>query len=245
MTSRKSAILGAALLLSMLTLRCAPAPRLCTYPQSPRDIGPRAPYDGRSSASMLTEIAPAADWVIYQPRCDGPRLTLKLCGQHYHSSIETPQGCPGELPAPGGEAARSGEVPPPGQWVEVHTVYAAVLSDKECDPEHLDCCAVGPFVVRGFSARVTKDDGGGGGGVLPRPPIIPPTGRPLAEWSGSNTGPDDKPGGCKPLSVQWSFRLGCGFTVSQAQLRAFPGGGQGARPPQTGQRLSKDLTLVP
>jgi hypothetical protein len=217
----KATCLVGALLLAAMAARGARPLSVCSPagspPQSPRNVDPNsAPYDGRSSTSVVSEISSQADWIVYKPRPDVRGQRLWRCDQHYHVPIETPQGCP-----------------PQGDWVEVHTVYAAVVSRHDCLDENLTCCLLGPFVVRGFSAKVTS-----GGNV---PPIIPPTGRPLAEWSGSNTGPDQDPNICKPVAAQWSFRLGCGFNVPRNQL---PGKPHGARPLQSGDRVSKDLTLV-
>jgi len=201
----------------------------CSNPQSPRNVAPRpwpGPYNGKSPTSIVSRAALAS--LVYTPRAGGAPQTLRLCGQHYHVPIETPQGC-SSTPA---RASRDGK-PRPGDWVEIHTVYAARLNPGPCNPETLDCCQEGPFVVRAFEARVTA---GGGQGL-----IVPPPGRPLAEWTGSTTG-KSTPGECKP-EAQWSFRLGCGFTVSQAQLAAFDHADP-ARPVQPPNRLSKDLTLV-
>ena len=73
-------------------------------------------------------------------------------------------------------------------------------------------------------------------------PIEPPSGGPLAEWTGSTTGPNETPGQCKP-EAQWSFRLGCGFTLSAGQLSGFDHA-HAARGLQAGYRASQDLTLV-
>lgn len=198
----------------------------CSIPQSPRNIDPKAhpdPYNGRSRTSIVSKATLAS--VVYTPRAGGVPQTLRLCGQHYHSPIENPQGCAAKAAKPSSAGLA------PGDWVEIHTVYAARLAPGPCDPETLDCCAAGPFLVRAFEARVSANGGDG--------PIVPPSGRPLAEWSGSTTGLS-KPGECKP-AAQWSFRLGCGFTVSKAQLAHFAHADP-ARPVQ--DLLSHDLTLV-
>jgi hypothetical protein len=96
--------------------------------------------------------------------------------------------------------------------VELHTVYASQVRQDGCDPETLECCQAGPFLVRAFAARVAAHG--------PDTPILPPPGLPLAEWSGSTTGADKEPEQCKP-AAQWSFRLGCDFTLSEAQLHRF------------------------
>lgn len=219
------------LLVAALTLPAAGQVTRCEIPQSPRNIDPKAvpsPYNKPPSRTSIVErIGPNS--IVYQPRGGGKAQTLYLCSQHYHLPIETPQGCKGAIP-PAGQTE-----PAPGQYVEIHTVYAA---NKErphgCNPEKLECCVLPPLVVRGFAAKVTANGPGG--------PIVPPTGRPLAEWSGSATGADKVPNECK-AAAQWSFRLSCDFTVSQAQLRQFTHADP-ARAVQPADRLSKDLTLV-
>jgi hypothetical protein len=204
----------------------------CSIPQSPRNVDPKAspnPYNGTYSTSIV-ELTKDPDVLVYKPRPGITSQALFRCGQHYHFPIETPQGCKGEMPA----KAEAGEKPKPGQWVEVHTVYAARVRSGGCDPETLDCCETPPFVVRAFSAKVTA-------GGVPEP-IPPPTGRPLAEWSGSTTGAEKEPNECKP-AAEWSFRLSCAFTVSEAQLKLFKHVDP-ARPVQPADRLSRDLTQV-
>jgi hypothetical protein len=166
------------------------------------------------------------DSIEYTPRAGGNPTTLSRCGQHYHLPIEAPQGCKGEI--------TPGKKPQPGNWVEIHTVYASKVGHDKCNPETLECCEAGPFVVRAFAAQVTAKG--------TDEPIVPPPGLPLAEWSGSTTGADKEPEQCKP-AAQWSFRLGCDFTVSEAQLGHFKHADP-ARPVQPAARLSKDLTLV-
>lgn len=212
----------------------------CPVPQSPRDINPKpfpGVYNGTPPSrpeSEVTDIVGAAT-IRYKGQ------TLQRCDQHYHVPVENIQGCRGEktvIPAPKNE-----EVPPEGQWVEVHTVYAAEVSSKpECADglDHaLECCTKPPFVVRGFNAKVAPD----GGNVPSGTAIISPLGRPLAEWSGSNTGPDKVPGECKPIAAQWSNLLNCEITVTQSQLHVYSHP-HGAREVQPENRLSKDLTLV-
>jgi hypothetical protein len=229
MTLRKVFCLAVVLLCSALLASARAAGPTCTN-QSPRLLHPQTlpPYDATSSTSFVVSIGP--DSIVYKPRSGGTTQTLYRCGQHYHYPTETPQGCRGELPPTGEPGTR----PAPGQWVEVHTVYAAKVRHEGCDPETLDCCLEAPFLVRAFGAKVTA---GGTAG-----PILVPTGRPLAEWSGSTTSPDKVPDECKP-AAQWSFRLDCGFTLSEAQLKTFHHVDK-ARGLQTGSRLSKDLTLV-
>lgn len=215
------------LLVLLTSLACAHAPQ-CANPQSPRDIDPRAEppvYDGRSVTSTIELTGP--ETLLYRPRGGGSEQELERCGQHFHYRIENPQGCPGEL-GPGQPK------PVPGQWIEVHTVFAAEVQREGCDPETLGCCKKAPFMVRAFNARVTA---GGEPG-----PIVPPAARPIAQWSGSTTGPEKEPRECKP-AAQWSFQLGCGYTVSEAQLSLFHHSDP-ARPVQSGGRVSRDLTLV-
>jgi hypothetical protein len=219
--------LGAALLIFALSARGNDEGLACSNPQSPRNIDLQAqppPYDGASHTSIVKVLTPES--IEYTPRAGGPPKTLYRCGQHYHLPIEDPQGCQDEItPSP---------EPKPGNRVEVHTVYAAKVRTEGCDPETLGCCEAGPFLVRAFSARVTAKGAD--------EPIVPPAGLPLAEWSGSTTNADKEPGECKP-AAEWSFRLGCDFTLSEAQLHHFKHADP-ARAVQKGPRLSKDLTLV-
>jgi len=212
----------------------------CPIPQSPRNIDPKpfpGVYNGTPPSrpdSWVTGIVGAAT-IQYQGQ------TLYRCDQHYHVPVENTQGCPGEKD---GTLPPKGEVPPPEQWIEVHTVYAATrpVVTPECPyPDKLDhsglgCCQKAPFVVRGFSAKVTS----GGSIVPPGTPIIPPVGRPLAEWTGSNTGDGQE---CKLIKAQWSSLLNCEIKVTQSQLRVYPYAHE-ARDVQPDNRLSKDLTLV-
>lgn len=225
--------ISAALIATALSLPAAAQESQCCTPQSPRVIDRQAtpsPYNGTYSTSIVAEQTDP-NVIAYLARAGVTSQTLSRCGQHYHFPIETPQGCPGEIPATD-EAA---EKPKPGQWVEFHTVYATKVRPSGCDPETLDCCEAGPFVVRAFAAKVTA-------GGMPGP-ILLPTGRPLAEWTGSTTGKEAVPNECKP-EANWSFRLGCDFTVSEAQLSLFRHVDP-ARPLQPADRLSRDLTLVP
>jgi len=203
----------------------------CPSPQSPRNIGVKSrpsPYFLTSNNSTVSEATPES--LVYLPRSGGPGQKLLRCGQHYHYPIENRQGCPRE------SASRPGEASPvkPGDWIEIHTVYAAKVRSGGCDPETLECCEEGPFIVRAFEAQVTRDGRSGA--------IVPPPGRPLAEWSGSTTGREKEPDECKPAAL-WSFRLGCGFRVSEAQVKEFHHHDP-ARLLQPADRLSRDLTLV-
>ncbi len=225
--SIRSMRLGATLLVFALSARGSEDAVTCSIPQSPRKIDLQAhpsPFDGVAHTSVVKVLTP--DSIEYTPRAGGPASTLYRCGQHYHLPIESPQGCTDEItPSP---------EPKAGNRVEVHTVYAFKVRTDGCDRETLGCCEAGPFLVRAFSARVTAKG--------TDEPIVPPAGLPLAEWSGSTTGPDKEPAQCKP-AAQWSFRLGCDFAVSEAQLRHFKHADP-ARPVQEGPRVSKDLTLV-
>jgi hypothetical protein len=221
MTLLKTAVWSAVLLLAVSLPGTAQPQPSCPNPQSPRNLNPSSSslYD-RTSRNSIVQWTPPATSVQYyaRPGCTPQRLVR--CGQHYHAPVENTQGCLGET----------------GQgWVEIHTVFAAELSSNpDCDPVTLDCCKTGPFVVLAYSARVTP------GGVAT--PIVPPGGRPLAEWSGSTTNADNPPGECKP-PAEWSFRLGCGFTVSAKQLESLKHPDP-ARPLQACNRLSRDLTRV-
>jgi hypothetical protein len=228
-TVRASALLRlcAALAISGLATPAVADSPACAIPQSPRSIdrdSRPSPYDATAHTSIVRVLDP--DSIEYSPRAGGPPTTLFRCGQHYHLPIEAPQGCRGEV--------TPGEHPKPGSWVELHTVYASQVRHDGCNPETLECCQTGPFLVRAFAARVTAQG--------PDTPILPPPGLPLAEWSGSTTGADKEPEQCKP-AAQWSFRLGCDFTVSEAQLHHFRHADP-ARPVQPSTRLSHDLTLV-
>ena len=191
----------------------------CSTPQSPRRIDRNAPHMGSTRTSIVEQTDLGT--LVYRGG-----QTLYLCERHYHFPIENPQGC-------AGENQTTSEVEP-GQWVEVHTVYAASVGPVGCTHHDLDCCEAGPFVVRAFAAKVTAE---GLKTVIPEP-----TGRPLAEWSGSTTGPDKVPNECKK-PAEWSFRLSCDFTVSEAQLIRL-GHPHPARRPQPVSRLSRDLRLV-
>jgi hypothetical protein len=229
MDRRRTSVCCSTLLLAAACVSVAPEGAYCPNAQSPRDLDPEARPSLYQLAAETSFVEGAgAESAVYLPRPGGEPRTLHRCGQHYHLPIENPQGCEGEA---GGQEAP----PPPGSRIEVHTVYAANrVPPPGCDPETLECCTEPPFLVRGFSATVTA---GGEAG-----PIVVPAGRPLAEWSGSTTGAEAEPGECKPAAL-WSFRLGCGFTVSEAQVRQFHHADP-ARPVQSGDRVSRDLTLV-
>ncbi len=229
---KRSVLLAAALAAFGMSLAAAEGPT-CPSPQSPRNITRQSrpsPYFLTSNNSIVSDATPES--LVYLPRTGGPGLKLMRCGQHYHYPIENHQGCP-SAPHKGTVSGETGPVKP-GDWIEIHTVYAAKVKNGGCDPETLECCEEGPFLVRAFEAKVTADGHGG--------PIVPPPGLPLAEWTGSTTGREEKPGECKPEAF-WSFRLGCGFQVSEEQLKAFHHYDP-ARPLQPADRLSRDLTLV-
>jgi hypothetical protein len=204
-------------------------PPPCTD-QSPRLL---ENYDAESETST---VAPGADdTLIFTPR-GGTPTTLHRCSQHYHCWIENLQPeCPGQhATAAGGPAEGCPKLPPVDSWVEIHTVYSAEVGGS-CDPETLACCTKEPFVVMGYHAKVTADTTPG--------PVPVQWGPPSAEWTGSNTGPDNPPGECKPIRAQWSFTLGCDLTVSLGQLSLFHHQDQ-ARGLQPPERLSSDLTHV-
>lgn len=240
--------LGAALLLAAMTAPAAiadPCPqRTPPYPpQSPRFVDPDpwpGVYNGtpnvRSDSAFVSQIkGPKGDEILDAGQ------HLYLCDQHYHVPVENPQGPADE------RVILPGVQPQPGQWIEVHTVYAANDDAPSCRRSRgldndLTCCEKQPVVVRGFSAKVTATAGNvQGGGTAP---LIPPVGDPLAEWSGSNTGPDKRDEPCKPTAAQWSFQLNRDLTVGKGQLAVFGSKVHGARGVQTESRLSKDLTLV-
>ncbi len=218
--------------LGLLTLavpiRAVESPAVCSIPQSPRNIDPRAvpsPYNGTSTVSIVK----ANNWnnIIYKPRGGGPEQTLYLCGMHYHDSPENAQGC---------------RFTPD---VEVHYVYASRVKPQGCDFRHLDCCLAGPFVViaEQYKLQAPAKDANSELGDW-RTPHPGSEAMQYAEWSGSTTGPDHHPGECKS-AAQWSFVLFCDGTIDPFTLKFFFGEkGQEARALQSGARVSRDLTLV-
>jgi hypothetical protein len=236
MTVLKAAGWNVVLLLALSIPAAAQQPN-CPNPQSPRDLNPATvplPYDLTSRQSIVDWVPPAKE-VQYRARRDCAPQTLHYCGQHFHAPVENLQGCKGEpkIRLTTDEVAKEVK---PGDLVEIHTVYAAkVRPFADCDPVTLSCCEEGPFLVIAYSATVTA------GGK--EEPIVAPNARPYAEWSGSTTNDDNKPGECKP-PAQWSFRMGCDFTVSEGQLKALQHPDP-ARPLQACNRLSRDLTRVP
>jgi hypothetical protein len=173
--------------------------------------------------------------IVYKPP-GGKPTTLRRCSQHYHCRIENLQPeCDGQEASEIGRPPLCSQ-PMQGSWVEIHTVYAPRVLGQGCDPESLNCCVGEPVVVKAYHARVNP-------GLQSRDvPVL--WDLPAAEWSGSNTGPDDYPGGCKPVAARWSFTLGCNYTVTWGQLKTFhhPEPARGLQPPE---RLSSDLAKVP
>jgi len=213
----------------------------CTN-QSPRDVtylpeSKRAPYNYLSGTALVVPnlSQPWPEAIYYQ------KQTLLRCDQHYHVPVENTQGCPGERSS---GSQKGKETPPVGQWIELHTVYALQVSNDTKCADHLDhdlkCCLAPPFVVVAFSAKVAGDQS-------PVPPVIqppkPPEVKLISEWSGSTTGPDDATK-CKPTPAQWNFAQGCNFTVPRNQLEQLFHEAHPARDVQTGNLVSRDLTLV-
>lgn len=199
----------------------------CDIPQSPRRVWPQ----DQESKTSTVERGPNES-IYYTPRAGGERQQLFLCGQHYHCYVENHQRCL-DVPEPT-RKARCPEHPSPGDWIEVHTVYAAEVASPCDDPEGLTCCLKQPFLVRAYQANVTA------GGVEPLPD---PWNLPLIQWSGSTTGPDRHRNECKP-AAQWSFTPGCELKVSKELLESRFHHPHGVRGLQPENRLSKDLTLV-
>lgn len=253
--------LGVLSLFAALAAGGAPPPptcQACTPCQSPRDV-----RNGQHTSLSIVERVSTDQKQVW---IRGRQAPLVFCGQHYHAPVENVQGCMGEttlISAPPLDG--SGRAPDPGQWIEVHTVYAPDVKPDCQDWQSLDCCVGAPALVRGFSATVLANRPGRpapGRPTTPGQPILIPTPDrgPLAEWFGSNTGPDDKPGECKPVPAWWSFRLtDCArqFLVYQADLDASFAchkqagaksgkcGWQGARELQGGPRVSGTLWRIP
>jgi len=208
----------------------------CRYYQSPRRL---ANWNTVGRPSFVARDA-TDDSVVYTPR-EGNPVTLHRCSQHYHCWTENFQPtCPGQQPSsverPPGRCPLPADQPL-NSWVEIHTVYSWDVRHDNCDPEKLDCCIPGqfPVVVMGYHAKVTAD-------TTPGPvPVL--WGPPSAEWSGSDTGPDNPPGSCKPINAKWSFVLGCNVTVGRGQLGLFHHQDR-ARGIQSPDRLSSDLNRV-
>jgi hypothetical protein len=168
--------------------------------------------------------------------------TLHICDRHYHLPVENLQSCDNGKKIPTSKKVPASKKDPlPGDWIEFHAVYAYQVDTtsegcRTSGPDNnLRCCTAPPFVVRGFSAEVVAEAPVG-------PPVRQPDQGLLVEWIGSNTSPDEPPDTCKYTPAQWSFRLGCGFTVGLNQLEGMKP--HDARPVQPPQHNSPDLTLV-
>lgn len=253
-------VLGSAVLSLLLVAATGGAMEQTCGDQSPRLIDPHAspdPYNAKASASMISfyragrPLPGMPDTLLYKPR-SGAASELHRCGAHYHMPVENVQGCPGEtevigsigIPERGpGNPWTYGKVPPIGQWVEIHVVYAKTVQKPCSDPEGLSCCLAGPIVVMAESAKVWQGEGGSSDLFVPADEHN--FWHRYAQWSGSSTGAESSPGACKATAAQWSFALGCDFKVGQHTLgQVAPKSAQAARPLQGGKRLSKDLTLV-
>jgi hypothetical protein len=200
--------------------------------QSPRKL---EKYEARLEKPSVVRPGEGNTTITYTPP-GGQATTLHRCGQHYHCRIENLQPeCPGQIAKEVGTPPLCGQ-PPDDGWIEIHTVYSPRVRHDGCDPESLNCCLDSPVVVVAYHARVKP------GAVTVPVPVQ--WGPPVAEWSGSNTGPDDFPGACKPVQARWSFTLGCDFKVTWGQLKAFhhPEPARGLQPQE---RLSSDLARFP
>ncbi|HEV7669601.1 MAG TPA: hypothetical protein VGS22_13840 [Thermoanaerobaculia bacterium] len=212
----------------------------CRTVQPCTDQSPRV-LQGWNTVGAPATIARGTtdDTLVYTP-AGGTPTTLHRCGQHYHCQIENLQPtCPGQHATaeggpPGGCPKDSNDLPV-GTWIEVHTVFSSEVAEV-CDTETLNCCKTGPVVVMGYHAKVTAN--------TTTEPIPVDWGLPAAEWSGSNTSPDESPGECKPISAKWRFSLGCDLTVGHGQLGLFrhADAARGLQPPN---RLSSDLNRLP
>ncbi len=200
----------------------------CSIPQSPRNV--RA-FDQESKFSIIVERG-ADGSIVYQPRAGVLRQRLYPCGQHYHCRLENSQGCDRRPEAMGPGSCKA--LPQVGDWIEIHTVYAVEVGTS-CDRESLDCCKTGPLLVRAFQAKVVSGS--------PDAPFPDPWARPLYQWSGSATGPDDVPYQCK-AAAEWSFSPGCAFRVTKQALAKRLPHPHSARGVQPKERLSHDLTRV-
>jgi hypothetical protein len=182
--------------------------QVCSNPQSPRRL---AGYQNTPTFSISRAAPDSGDSLSYLRLADHRSFLLKRCGQHYHCQVENVQPQCGQAPSAGTCGS-----PAPGAWVEIHTVYSTQVGTG-CDPEKLDCCQSlkegDPVLVMAYHARVTAEG-------PPLQPIPLPWGYETARWSGSTTGEEKPSQPCKP-PAQWNFVLGCGFTVSKAQLGLF------------------------
>ena len=223
------------------------------FTQSPQPQGPCVNQSPRQIVFDQTRQTPPAQGVDYNFTSTIPLVnvdppnpeviqyqahTLQRCDQHYHYPVENIQGCStdtkGTQPA---ETKKNEPGPPPplGQWIEMHTVYAAEISTTgECASglDHdLRCCLKPPFVVLAFHAKVETKD------------FLPPRPTDSVEWSGSRTGKDDSTG-CRELPAFWHFALSCQATLTQGYLEHI-GAPHYARAAQSPNRVSTDLTFVP
>jgi len=198
----------------------------CSIPQSPRMLT----SDHWNRTEPVPEVTRLTeDSVTYSPR-PGVSQVLHKCSQHYHCRIENVQRCVGQTGSGGGLC-------PPlraGNWVEIHTAYQNFPSAINPLPENLESCVHEPVVVVGYHAKLTS--------ASALPPIPEPFGPTAAEWSGSSTNVD--PPSCKGPAF-WHFALGCDFTVSTQQITNRFHHQDRARPLQSQDRLSHDLTYIP
>ena len=208
------------------------SPRQIVFDQS-RQTPPEQGMDYNFTSTVpLMAMVPNVPEILYQQH------TLKLCDQHYHYPVENIQGCSNaKKEARPVEASAKDPVPPPplGQWIELHTVFAAEVSTTgECSSGHdhdLQCCLKPPFVVLASQAKVAHEN------------FDPPNPKDSAEWSGSRTGKDDSTG-CRELPAFWHFDLTCAATITQRSLDSI-GPPHFARAVQSPNRVSVDLTFVP
>jgi hypothetical protein len=199
----------------------------CALYQSPRQLWPQD-----ATGNSLIRRGPGDSIHYGRP---GAEQQLFQCLKHYHCSLEnSQQGC--TRPQPPGDG--SCQPPKEGDWVEIHTAYAAIPRGRPrpgCDPndQSLACCKqyVQPLIIRAYQAKVTVD----GSSQLPDPWDLP-----AFEWRGSTTSPD-VPGECK-VEAQWSFSIGCNIEVTPELIESRFDHPEEARGLQS--RVSR-LTRVP
>jgi hypothetical protein len=201
----------------------------CPNCQSPRKL-----ENATSAPASFVSPGPDDGTILYHVGGTGKMApkTLHRCSQHYHCWIENLQPlCPGQTATENGGPPKCPDRPPVNSWVEIHTAYAPKLGTAcQGNYETTKCCETdphdpdAPIVVLGYHAKVTA---GGTPGPVPTywgqpvPGPVPAVwGATADEWSGSTTGPNSSPNECKP-AAQWSFALGCDFTVSEGQLALF------------------------
>jgi hypothetical protein len=175
------------------------------------------------NADSLTPVK-----VHYQGR------NLELCDRHYHVPVENIQHCAADERVD--QRPDHTGPPRPGQWIEVHNVYALEVSHEGvCETGHdhgLVCCAKPPFVVVGYSARIDTTA------------TVPPTATNFAEWAGSATS-EDPATLCNSTPAEWHFGLTCSTRYTQQSLQDNVGGApHKARVEQPPNRISSDLTFV-